>query len=344
MVSPDFVRSTIQLNPTQKDLRMTSSAVRPETVAREFSFALRGTLSSLPYGQFFRDGRLASNGTYFATSSALSSLNRFVETNQVPEKERVAIEEEIRTSGLPEKEPYHGPYRFVTKKLGQMIGAHFFANTDNVVLGNGELLISKESARALLESAIERGAVLPEEQAGLLEAVNSSELPEDNMAAVKNSLTFIFKMTDEPNPVGPFTFRVTQGKKGAEGCVLDKNGERVSPLYLSKAEATYEIRRHTEDGHFQVEDRDSLLKQIEDSQLPNNWMQVITFEMCGCPARSLHGYVYVDGERIGGPAFSISDVDLLLAKMLEIGVVNEETLKAIRDKASASGLPESIGD
>ncbi|MFZ3020175.1 MAG: hypothetical protein WA051_01490 [Minisyncoccia bacterium] len=323
---------------------MTGSTVRPETGTRQFSFALGGTLSSLPYGQFFRDGRAASKGAYFATSSALSGLDRFVETDQIPADEQAAIVGDIQSAGLPEKEPYHGPYRFVAEKHNEMVGAHFFANTDGVVLGNGSRLLSKEAARSLLESAIERGAVLPNEREGLLKAINDSELPEDDETVAMNSLMFLFGTPEEPERVGPFTFEVVQNGDKMEGRVLDKDGKIVTSSYSSKAEAIYEINRHTEDGHFKADDHDSILKQVEDSQLPNGWTQEISFKMCTCPNRLLHYYAYVDDEKMGGPFFTVAESDLFLTKVAHIGVITEVKAEEIRNEMRANGLPESFGD
>lgn len=322
---------------------MTGSTVRPETDTRQFSFALPTEGQTQPlHGVFFRNEEPVSD-MYFSSASALAALDEFVTSDQIPNEHQLAIAEEIRASGLPENEPYIGPFRFETETSGPIV-AGFLRNADGICLGEGRPFFAKSEVLGGLDEAIKAGAILPEERDGLIKAINDSQLPEN--AVVAPGGMFVIKIGG-PRPAvvnGPFGFETTQSDGMVVGCVVDKNGKPMSTPYKSKAQAIYEIERSLEKGRIPEEDREPLLKQVADSPLSEGWNLEVLFRMCtSCPAPIPHGYIYIDGGQVG-PFASVAEASAAIDEMIRIGVLTEMAAEKIRSDMRSDGLPESIGD
>lgn len=342
MVLPDFVRSTIQSNPTQKDLRMTNSAVQPETVTREFSFALpTEDQTNPPHGVFFRNGEQVSS-PYFSSTLAFSDLDEFVASGQIPSEHRPAIAEEIRASGLPKNNPYLGPFRFVVETTGSApVG--FFLNASDICIGTIHKILFKKGAREILKATINNGTVRPEEEAGLLEAINNSELPENERQALEQSLVEMFKAMGTPEYDGPYTFKIRHNNGVMEGYVINKDNRPVPGVFRSKAHAIYEIENGAKKGMFNDSDLIRLLGQIGASSLPTDWNMTVVFKLCtNCPAFvPPHGHIFIDDKPVGDAQSSVAGVNRFLVKLVKIGAKSEADVEEIRNDMRKAGLPES---
>ena len=345
IVSLDFAPQDNSVKPHTKAGTMTSSTARHETAARKFSFALPTEgQTKIPHGMFFCNGEPVS-AMYFSSTSALSALDEYIASGQIPSEYQAAIAEEIRGSGLSEKEPYIGPFHFEVVTTGPDAEG-FLQNANGIFVGEPIAFFYKTEAREGLEKAIKNGAILPEERDGLLEEINNSKLPEDEQQEANRFLAEMFMaMMGRPKYDGPYTFEVSQNGDTTVGHVVDSDNQHVPGGFRSKAHAIYEIEAGAKKGMFHEDDHIRLLEQVEASPLPADWNMEVSFKPCtNCPAPIPHGYIHIDGKQTGKPQASVAQVEGFLAKIVRIGAMSEARAEEIRNDMRSAGLPESIGN
>lgn len=65
------------------------------------------------------------------------------------------------------------------------------------------------------------------------------------------------------------------------------------------------------------------------------------FKRCDCGTPFAHGYFWVNGELVGSPYFSTTDVTRKIAEGVERGIHDEATAETLRAQLAAAGLPET---
>lgn len=312
-------------------------------VAR-FNLRLGKEPKRLPYGMFFHGESVALERLFTDTASAERILDKFVADGQIPETDQVAIRDEIRSSGLPEKEPYLGPFSLITKLEGEMVVGTLADSGEFTI---GEDFFSKTDAMEFLDRAIKAGVVREDERAKISAEIDASALPptyEDAIPLAIGSLINAIVGPPKPKYSGPYSIRFDERDGVAfNGAILSKDGDELT-TFNGRLLGMHSIKRAFKKGLMDEAERDSLLKQIEESSLPERFVEDVAFQPCGCRPDFPHGYFNVNGEQTGNSVSSVSDGRVRLMRLLEVGMIDEARIEEVCTMMREAGLPESIGD
>jgi hypothetical protein len=166
-------------------------AVLPEPSEQDtrFSFRVKPEVDGRLGGNFYGVGAKIIAGLptgYIASKSgAMFALPLFVKEGLIPEEDAGGIQNDIKTSELPDKEPYLGPFRFLVDFEITGFYGFFLSHDESTMLpGDPGSLISRTACRVFLNDAIGLGSILEEEREVLENSIAKSRLPETDEEAI----------------------------------------------------------------------------------------------------------------------------------------------------------------